>query len=114
MLGLWSQSPLMARGFQPIQPESLVAIAGRLFALRKALGASQVQMAHTLGSPSNSIWANYEAGTRRISLDHALILCRRYGVSLEWIYRGHIHSLPHDLAEKIRFQELQAERKAKS
>ncbi len=104
----------MARGsFIPVQPESLEAIAGRLFALRKALGASQVQMAEALGSPSNSLWANYEGGTRRISLDHALALCRRYGVSLEWIYRGHIHSLPHDLAEKIRFQEIQAERKAK-
>ena len=66
MLGLRVQIPLMARGtFNPVQPESLEAIAGRLLALRKALGASQIQMAQTLGSPSNSLWANYEGGTRR-------------------------------------------------
>jgi transcriptional regulator with XRE-family HTH domain len=57
------------------------------------------------------MWANYEAGERRISLNHALALCHSYGVTLEWIYRGHTNSLPQDLAEKIRSQEMVREQK---
>lgn len=116
MLGLLIHNPLMARGFNPLYAESLEAIAGRLFALRKALDATQEEMARAIGSgPGNSIWANYEAADRRISLDHALMLCRRHNVTLEWIYRGYIHaSVPTELADKIRVQEKLAERRAKS
>lgn len=86
----------------------------RLEAFRKAVGATQEELTELLGSEGNSLWANYAAGERRISVDNALILCREYHITLDFIYRNQRLSLPADLAEKIRFQELQAERKAKS
>ena len=90
-----------------------MAIGMRLRAFRKAVGASQEELTELLGGEGNSLWANYEAGDRRISIANALILCQRYSVTLDFIYRNQRQSLPADLAEKIRFQELQAERKAK-
>lgn len=98
----------------PIHPESDEAIGRRLEAFRKAVGATQEELTELLGSDGNSLWANYEAGTRRIRVDRALILCREYHITLDFIYRNQRLSLPADLAEKIRFQELQAERTAKS
>ncbi len=84
-------------------PQSVDAISHRLFLLRKALGYSQVVMAQVLGQ-SISTWAMYETGDRRISIDEALKLCSTVGASLDWIYRGNIHTLPADLAEKIQIQ----------
>ena len=85
-------------------PESRRAIGKRLRALRGALERTQDEMARGLGSPSGSpLWAGYETGGQRISLDYALVLCRRYGTTLDWIYRGQLHAgMPFDLAEKIR------------
>src|SRR5689334_19482893 len=114
MLSSMMQTPLMARGPIPLHPESQEAVGRRLEAFRKAIGARQEELTKLLGGERNSLWANYEAGERRISLDRALILCREFGLTLEWIYRGHKHYLPDELREKIRVQELLAERKAKS
>jgi transcriptional regulator with XRE-family HTH domain len=84
-------------------PQSVDAISHRLLLLRKALGYSQPALAQLLGQASGT-WAMYETGDRRISLDEALKLCARFGASLDWIYRGNIHSMPADLAEKIQIQ----------
>jgi transcriptional regulator with XRE-family HTH domain len=100
-----------------IDPEGPEAIAKRLKALRDALKLTQAVMSRIVGSStSGQLWGNYEnyeGDWRRISLDHALALCRYCGVTLEWIYRGQIQSLPPDLAEKIRFQEMKAEEAAR-
>lgn len=102
---------VMARGLPPENPESNGAVGKRLRALRNALKLTQDQMAASLGSASGSaLWSQYETGKNRIDIDYALALCRRYGVSLDWIYRGHWHSgLPFDLAERVRFEELRVE-----
>jgi len=56
----------------PIDPYSIDAIAKRLRALRNALGLEQHEMVASIGSFSRpQMWANYEAGHRRISVDHA-------------------------------------------
>lgn len=108
------QWPPMARG-PTIYPESPEAIAKRLRALRGALGLTQASMARMVGSAtSGQLWANFESRDpalwRRIGLNSALELCRRTGVTLEWIYRGDVRLLPPDLAERIRFQELLEDR----
>jgi hypothetical protein len=47
-------------------------------------------------------WANWETGTKRISLNEALAFCRATGATLDWIYQGKMQSgLPRDLAERI-------------
>ena len=69
------------------------------------LDMTQAQMATAAGSGSGAqMWWNYEVGYRRI--DHALVLCRQFGLTLEWIYRGNPGMCDPDLMERIRTQEL--------
>lgn len=92
----------------PQHPESVQSIAKRLRMLRGALELSQDKLAKAVGAASlSATWSPYETGKDRISLDNALALCRLYGVTLDWLYRGQWHAgLPFDLAEKIRFEEM--------
>ena len=83
--------------------ESINAIAARLRALRVALGLTQVDMANSIGSRSGAqMWANYEGAFRRISPDHVMALCRRYGVTMDWVYRGRPDMMPLELMQRIR------------
>jgi transcriptional regulator with XRE-family HTH domain len=83
-------------------PSSLSEIGHRLALTRSALGYTQAMMAKLIGSAtSGQAWENYEAGRRRISIDHAIALCRTCGVSMDWIYQGQMHNLPPELREKI-------------
>jgi len=89
-----------------IDPESREAVAGRLRALRDVLGLNQTQMgAACSAGAGNTTWLNYEKGYRGFPIKHALPLCHRFNVTLDWIYRGHAHTLPPGLAEKIRTKE---------
>lgn len=109
MLGFSQDLGSMARN--PIEhPESVAAIAKRLKLLRGALKLTQAVMARAIGSSTDGqLWGNYESGARRISTDHALALCRAFGVTMDWIYRGRIDLVPPDLREKIRFEEMKLE-----
>jgi hypothetical protein len=78
----------------------LASVAGRLHVSRVALGLTPTTIARLIGSPS-SLWHNFEAGTRRISIDKALALKRATGLTLEWIYDGDFASLSAGLQEKI-------------
>ena len=83
-------------------PTTLNEIAERLALTRRALGYTQVTMARLMGSATvGQAWENYEAGRRRISIDHALALCRTCGLTLAWIYQGQMDSLPKSLYDKI-------------
>src|SRR5262245_15492127 len=84
-------------------PTALTEIAERLRLSREALGFSMTTMARLIGSPT-STWHNYESGIRRISLDQALRLKARTGLTLEWIYSGEIATLPPHLRDKIQTQ----------
>ena len=86
----------------PSDPTSMAEIGRRLELTRRALGLTQVMMGRLAGAISNGqAWGNYEAGNRRISIDHALALSRTLGVSLDWIYQGQMVNLPPELREKI-------------
>lgn len=82
-------------------------ITARLVLLRRAVSgdARGAQAAFCLmtGLATNA-WNNLEKGTNRISLDTALVLSKRLGVSLDWIYQGEAFErfLPGDLIEKLR------------
>jgi hypothetical protein len=79
---------------------ALDSIAYRLRISRIALGYTPTTISRLINSPS-SLWHNFEAGTRRISVDKALALKRATGLTLEWIYTGDITSLPREIAAKI-------------
>jgi transcriptional regulator with XRE-family HTH domain len=85
-----------------INPESLPEIAHRLTILREALGyRTQGEMAAVLGMTAGS-WSNYERGFSRINIDAALLLQRRFGIPLDYVYIGLTAMLPSHLAAKIR------------
>jgi transcriptional regulator with XRE-family HTH domain len=78
------------------------AVGKRLELTRMALGyESQKDFYGStgLGASSYSMWEN---GTRYPSVTHAMRLCQEYGLTLDWIYRGDIASLPHKTAMKIK------------
>jgi len=86
----------------------LAAIGERLALTRRALGLTQVTISRLMGATSDGqAWGNYEAGRRRISVDHANKLTANLGITLDWIYQGQIMTLPPDLRERI--QRLMAE-----
>ncbi len=111
MFAYMSSSAVMARGIPaPTSPES---IAERLKLTRTALGYTQAMMGSLAGA-GHTAWNNYETGARRISIDQALRLCTTMGLTLDWIYRGDMQTLPVVLAEKIQVEmRLEAERSRK-
>ena len=83
-------------------PFSTQEIARRLKLTRLALGFTQPMISSIAGlSTEAQAWSNYETGARRISIDVAMQLHTRLGVTLHWIYRGDMDGLPQDLAAKI-------------
>jgi transcriptional regulator with XRE-family HTH domain len=90
----------MAALSTPPRPTSVDAIAARLRATREALDLNQSQFASGAGIAKNT-YNMYEAGNGRPELDKAIQLCERYGLTLDWIYRGIRAGLPYYLAEKL-------------
>lgn len=84
-------------------PESKEAIGERLRWTRLALGfQKQVDICRDIGDEGMAqAWNNWESGRDRIGLDNALMLCRRYRLSLDWIYTGNDGNLPASLARRI-------------
>lgn len=77
-------------------------IGSRLASLRAATmpDLSQKAWAEKHGfSPTQ--FNNWEKGTRRIPVDDAERLCARYGLTLDWIYRGRAEGLPENLRKVV-------------
>lgn len=75
-------------------------IGERLEKLRDAVDMNTTKIAETLDI-THSAWSQYENGTRRISLEVAGKLVERFGVTLDWIYRGDPSGLPMRLAQLL-------------
>lgn len=87
-----TQRDIVAKAGKGTDPSSVEAIGRRLLQTRKVLGLTTTEMCRHMGSTTTgSAYSNYEMGKRRISLDHALALCK-LGLTLDWIYRGQIAS----------------------
>lgn len=78
----------------------LSEVGDRLEALRVAFGHDQVDMA-TIAGASQAAYSNYVRGERPLDIEAAMALCRRFQVTLDWIYRGDPSGLPYALAEKL-------------
>jgi plasmid maintenance system antidote protein VapI len=76
-------------------------IAPCLKALRLASGFKQARAWCEHIDVPESVWNPFERGNRRISLDVAIKVCKKSGVSRDWIYRGLEHMLPLDLAKRL-------------
>jgi len=89
--------------------------ARRARATRAAFGHTQYEMCMLMGSISvkGQAWDNYESGRRRISIDHAMTLCKNLGLTMDWFYFGDLKGLPADVARKLRAELIALERAAR-
>lgn len=96
---LFEIMPVIVNTLHVTDRKTYPEIAARLTALRTAFSdATKTDWALREGfQPTQYI--NWENGTRRISLDAAELLAARYGLTLDWIYRGRMDGLS-DTARK--------------
>lgn len=78
-----------------------IYVAKRLELFRKSLGKRQVDLAKELGW-SQQKWGQWEKGRRTPNISDMIELAERYGVTLDYIYRGDMSRLPEWMARKIR------------
>lgn len=71
-------------------------IGQRLTAIRQTTGMSKTDFAAVNGY-NYTRYINWESGHRRMLPDDAEILCNKFGVTLDFIYRGIEAQLPHSL-----------------
>lgn len=83
-----------------LDPTSKEAVSARLELTRDALGLSGREFAGAAGI-GDSTYSNYKKAKRRPEIDHALRLCDRFELTLDWIYRGDPSGLKYGLAQKI-------------
>lgn len=72
-------------------------IGARICALRETTGMSKTDFAAFCGY-NYTRYINWESGHRRMLPDEAIVLCDKFGVTLDFIYRGIEAQLPHSLA----------------
>ena len=76
------------------------AVAERLGLLRKALGLSSAELCRQIGMLP-SAWSMFESGQRRFTLEAAMVLRKKYGASVDWIFFGDEACLPKRLFDLI-------------
>lgn len=84
----------------PQPPHSRSEIGRRLKATRQALGL-RTRDIHRATGIAESTWSQYENGRRFPDLMQMLPFADRFGVPLDWIYRGILAAVPFDLAQRI-------------
>jgi len=72
----------------------------RLLRTREALELSQAEFCRQIGVERN-LYNPFEKGRRRITIDVAMKIRDRYGITLDWIYAGDPHALPSGLYHKL-------------
>jgi hypothetical protein len=82
---------------------SKTAVGVRLELTRRALGyATAALFASSLGGKMTpQKWNNYTSGRQMIPVEAALLVCRKFGITLDWIYRGDASALPGKVLSKI-------------
>ena len=83
-----------------MKPTHQSEIAARLVLTRQALGLTQSELCRLTGITTQA-WNNCETNRGRIGVNSALRICEVFGLSLDWIYRGLMAQLPHELTAKI-------------
>jgi transcriptional regulator with XRE-family HTH domain len=77
-------------------------VGRRLRLSRRALGDLDQQEFGEEAGLSQSRYNKFETGSRPLTLEAAMKLCERWGLTLDWLYRGDPSGLPHKLVTDIR------------
>ncbi len=88
----WSYYPIMEKPFKDI--------AARIKWHRKLLKLNQENYAARINVKRSAL-ANWESGHKRISLDAALAMRAKFGLSLDFIYEGIDDALPMSLRNEL-------------
>lgn len=75
-------------------------ISNRLRAVRAHYGMSSKEFAESADVPPKS-YSQWESGDFRISIDGAMKIQSRYGISLDFIYVGRLDTLSNSLATEL-------------
>ena len=73
--------------------DSAKIIGERLRRLRAHLDMGQMEICAIINANQAS-WSLWESGKRQIPIEPASRICRRFGVTLDWIYFGDIAGMP--------------------
>lgn len=79
---------------QKIDP---LAVARRLQRLREYHSMSKTDFAATVGIDKSS-YTKLEAGTKPLTAQMAYDIAERWGVTMDYLYRGRLTDVPHALA----------------
>lgn len=91
------------------EPTSVEEVAARLKLTREALKLSQADLCRRTGITTQA-WNNAETADNRIGVDEAMKLCRAFGVTLDWVFRGNRALLPAIILEEIARREKRTAR----
>lgn len=75
---------------------TFIEIGARLREVRELSGVETRKDWAAINGFNATQYTNWENGTRRIPVDAAERLCDRYGLTLDFIYRGRRNGLPQD------------------
>lgn len=81
-------------------PAQIEQIASRLRVLEAILGMSSSAIADAAGIARNT-YSQWRKGKGRPQLDQAVLLCDRFGITLDWIYLGSTSGLPYQFMVRL-------------
>lgn len=81
----------------PFHPQ---AVGQRLAALRTYHGHSRADFAASVQIDATS-YGRIEKGLKPLKADMAFRIAERWGVSMDYLYRGKLTELPHNLADSL-------------
>lgn len=77
-----------------------LAVGERLVRLRHYHGVNQGEFADSVGIDRSS-YSKIERGAKALKADMAFAIAERWGVSMDFLYRGRLDDLPHKMAENL-------------
>lgn len=84
----------------PRKDELKEAVGLRLRVAREALGLQAKEMCQALNVAQNR-WSQWESGTNLLDPVVAIQIADRYGITMEYLYRGDVSTLRFALASKL-------------
>jgi transcriptional regulator with XRE-family HTH domain len=85
-------------------PSVLTMVGKRLRYTCKALRLTSRDFSASIDVRPNT-YSQWETGSRLMDIVSATALADRYGLTLDWLYRGDVDTLSHALARKLIEQE---------
>lgn len=98
-------------GKQPRPADILAAVGRRLYAARMELDPNRTRFSASFGI-LHTLWHKWEKGENYPDPYTMTRLCERYGLTMEYLYRGILRNMPNEelklrLARKLRAEDLE-------